>query len=232
MLTHARHEGGVSWITLDDGRVNAMSGEMLGEIGARLEEARKHGNLIVIRGRSGIFSAGFDLKAFKRGAEAAREMVCAGAELIHTFLTFPRPIVTVCTGHAYPMGAFLMLAADVRFGLAGPWRIGLNEVAIGLTLPQFAVEIGRHRLTPAGLALATTGVMLDPETAVRHGYLDHVLAAEQLEVAVADEAKRLETLDRRAYAATKSRLNAATASAVKAAIATYQPSASASVMPA
>ena len=81
-------------------------------------------------------------------------MVRAGVRVIERMLALPRPIVTVCTGHAYPMGAFLMLCADVRFGVPGDWNIGMNEVAIGLAVPQFAVELARidsRRQVPCGL---------------------------------------------------------------------------------
>src|SRR5215831_591812 len=128
-----------AWITVDDGKVNAMSLDMLEEIAARLDETHEHA-VTVLAGRPGIFSAGFDLKTFQRGADASRQMVEAGVRLIEKMLAHPRPIVTACTGHAYPMGAFLMLAADVRVGVVGKWNIGMNEVAIGLTVPLFALE--------------------------------------------------------------------------------------------
>jgi enoyl-CoA hydratase len=209
---------GIARIALDDGKVNAMSATMLGEILDALDAAEKAGAVAVIRGRDGIFSAGFDLKTFDRGPDATVEMLRAGATLIERLLGFPHPVLTVCTGHAYPMGAFVMLAADVRLGVAGPWRIGLNEVAIGLTLPKFAIELARHRLTPPGFARITTAPMFDPAEAMRLGYLDRVVEPDALEAAVREEAARLSALDRVHFAATKARIHDRALRAIAAAV--------------
>jgi enoyl-CoA hydratase len=174
--------------------------------------------VVVLRGREGVFSAGFDLKTFQRGAEAGVQMVRAGARLVERLLGFPRPVLSVCTGHAYPAGAFLMLAADVRFGLAGPWRIGMNETSIGLTVPKFALELARHRLTPAGFARITTAALFDPEEALRHGYLDRVLPADALDAAVEEEIARLRALDVPSFAATKARVHERALRAIGAAV--------------
>jgi enoyl-CoA hydratase len=210
---------GIARITLDDGKVNAMSAAMIGDIGAALDAAEKAGAVVVLRGREGVFSAGFDLPTFSRGAEAIVAMVGGGARLVARLLAFPHPVMTVCTGHAYPMGAFLMLAADVRFALAGPFRIGMNETAIGLTVPKFALEVASHRLTPPGVARIATAPLFDPEEAARLGYVDRVLPADALEAAVEAEAARLVALDRTAFAATKARVNERALAAVRAAIA-------------
>ena len=207
MLTTLDIRDGVAWITLDDGKVNAMSLDMLREIEVRLENSAEAGGPIVIKGRKGIFSAGFDLKTFARGPEASQQMFKAGVRVIERMLALPRPIVTVCTGHAYPMGAFLMLCADVRFGVPGDWNIGMNEVAIGLAVPQFAVELARYRLTPAGAMRASTGAMFKPEEAARLGYLDYIVGVEDLDAAVREEVQRLGKLDMKSYALTKARLN-------------------------
>jgi enoyl-CoA hydratase len=222
MRTTLESRDGVAWITLDDGKVNAMSFEMLSEIARQLDEAMAAGGPVVLQGRPGMFSAGFDLKTFALGPEAARDMVLAGVGLIQAMLAYPRPIATVCTGHAYPMGAFLMLSADVRFGIAGPWRIGMNEVAIGLTVPRFAIELARHRLTPAGFGRVSTAAMFDPVEAVQQGYLDYCLAAEEIDAAVYGELQRLKKLDWKSYEATKARLNEPVARAIAAAAAEYQ----------
>jgi len=202
-----RVDAGIAWITLDDGKVNALSLERIGDIGEALDVAESAEAIVVLSGREGIFSAGFDLPTFKRGPEATVAMLRAGAQLIERLLAFPLPVLTVCTGHAYPMGAFLMLSADVRLGVAGPWRIGMNEVAIGLTVPKFAVELARHRLTPSGFARITTAPMFGPEEALRLGYLDRVVDADQLADAVQEEASRLRALDMPSFAATKARIN-------------------------
>lgn len=198
---------GVAWLTLDDGKVNALSTEMLAEIDAGLDAAEAAGAVVVLRGREGMFSAGFDLKTFKSGLEPTATMLRAGAAMILRLLSFPRPVLTVCTGHAYPAGAFLMLSSDVRFAVAGPWRIGMNEVAIGLTLPYFAVELARHRLTPPGFARVTTGALFAPEDARHFGYLDRILAPGDVDAAVHEEVQRLRALDMPSFAATKLRIN-------------------------
>jgi len=212
-------EDGIAWIALDDGKVNALSNELMAELGEALDAAESAGAIAALRGRDGIFSAGFDLKTFARGPAAGVAMVAAGARLALRLLAFPYPVMTVCTGHAYPAGAFLMLAADVRYGLAGPWRIGMNEVAIGMTVPRFAIELARHRLTPPGFARITTAAMFDPDEALRLGYLDRVLPADELDAAVRQEALRLRALDLKAYAATKARVNERALAAIRAAVA-------------
>lgn len=213
-----RIQDGIAWISMDDGKVNALSEQLLGELDRALDRAEKAGAVAVLRGRDGIFSAGFDLPTFDRGPAASLAMIRAGALLILRLLAFPRPVLTVCTGHAYPMGAFLMLSADVRFALAGDWRIGMNEVAIGMTVPRFAVELARHRLTKPGFARITTAAMFAPEEALQLGYVDRVLAPDALERAVQEEAKRLLALDMTSYVATKARIHGDARHAIRAAL--------------
>ena len=193
-------------ITLDDGKVNVMSREMLEEIAMRLDEARDHA-VTVLEGRPGIFSAGFDLKTFQRSADDSQRMVEAGVRLIEKMLAHPRPIIAACTGHAYPMGAFLMLSADVRYGVSGDWNIGMNEVAIGLTVPLFALELGRHRLTSPGYARIASGALFRPDEARAVGYLDYVIEPARLDESVGEAARRLYGLDPASYVATKARIN-------------------------
>lgn len=209
---------GIARIAMDDGKVNALSAEMIREVGEALDAAEKAQAVVVLSGREGIFSAGFDLATFDRGLEASLEMVSAGARLVLRLLGFPFPVMTVCTGHAYPAGAFLMLSADVRLGIEGPWRIGLNEVAIGMTVPKFAVELARHRLTAPGFARIPTAAMFAPERAAHLGYLDRVVPAGGLEEAVREEAVRLRALDMGSYAATKARTNERALEAIGAAL--------------
>ena len=213
--THLSIEDGIAWITMDDGKVNALSREMIGALDEAFDAAEHAGAVAVLRGRAGIFSAGFDLRAFAAGFDASVAMVRAGAELILRLLAFPRPVLVVCTGHAYPAGAFLMLSADVRFGSTGPFRIGMNETAIGITVPKFAVELARHRLSAPGFARITTAPLFAPDEALRLGYLDRVLDADRLEGAVREEASRLRALDPPSFAATKARINERALEAVR-----------------
>ncbi len=122
-------------------------------------------------------------------------------------LSFPAPVVASCTGHAFPAGAFLLLSADTRIGADGPFKLGLNEVRIGLTLPWFAVALARHRLTPASFdRAAVTGTLLDPRAALEAGFLDAVVAPDDLAPAARAAAEDLSGVDRAAHAATKLRV--------------------------
>jgi enoyl-CoA hydratase len=217
MPPHTRFEleDGVARVDVDDGKVNALSTALLGEIERALDEAEKAAALVVLRGRPGVFSAGFDLRTFERGLDATVEMLRAGASLIQRLLAFPRPVLGVCTGHAYPAGAFLLLASDVRLGVSGPFRIGMNETAIGLTVPRFALELARHRLSPPGFARIPSAAMFGPEEAARLGYLDRVVAPAELDAAVQEDVARLRALHPTHFAATKARVCEAALRAVR-----------------
>lgn len=198
------HADGIATITMDDGKVNALSTEMLAAIGAQLDRAEREEAVVVITGRDQTFSAGFDLKC---EAERWPEMLVAGARLAERLLAFPRPVVVACNGNAIAMGGFVLLSVDVRVGADGPFRVGLNEVAIGLTLPWFGVEIARHRLTrPAFDRCAVTGVLLAPAEAQAAGFLDELVAPAELMPAALAAARQLAGIEAAAHAATKLRV--------------------------
>jgi enoyl-CoA hydratase len=192
---------------MDDGKANALSAEMLAEIGAALAQAEKEASGVVLAGRPGRFSGGFDLKVMMSSADAARELVRRGAELLMRVYGSPLPIVAACTGHAIAAGALLLLAADVRVGAAGEYRIGLNEVAIGLPLPVLGMELARDRLSTADLQRATLRAHIyAPDEAARAGFLDEVASSERVVARAKEEADRLGALPRRAFHETKMRL--------------------------
>jgi enoyl-CoA hydratase len=219
LVTYDR-EGAVSTVTMDDGKVNVFSFDMLRALHEAFDEAERDETVVLLQGRPGYFSAGFDLKVLRdASAEDTRELLRLGATLAERILSFPAPVAVACTGHAFPAGAFLLMAADERLGAAGPFKLGLNEVRIGLTLPWFAVVLARHRLTPPAFDHATvTGTMFDPEEAVAAGLLDTVVAAEQLDGAARAAATDLASLDRRAHAGTKRRARQVAANELRAAI--------------
>jgi enoyl-CoA hydratase len=218
-LVSYEHSEGISTITLDDGKVNAMSVPMMQELNAALDQAEKHESVVVLTGRQGVFSAGFDLAVFKQGTEPLLEMLRTGATLNERILSFPFPVVVACSGHAIAMGSFLLMSADVRIGTDGPFRIGMNEVAIGMTLPCFAVEIARQRLTPTYFnRAAILAEMYSPQEAISPGFLDRVVPSAQLLDTARETAAALSKLDMPAHAATKLRVRGTALEALRQAI--------------
>jgi enoyl-CoA hydratase len=212
-------DGRIATITVDDGKVNALSVATLEATHAALDSAERDGAVVVLTGREVFFSAGFDLKVFAGPPEQIVEMVTLGATLAERLLSFPTPVVIACSGHAVAAGCFPLLAADFRIGVDGPFRIGLNEVQIGITVPWFAIELARHRLHPAHFDRAVvTAHMYGPDEAVGAGFLDQVVPAAELATAGRDAATALAALNLPAYAATKLRARARALEAVRSAI--------------
>lgn len=207
MAVTRERTGGVVVVRIDDGKVNAISHDVIDAVNAALDAAERDGAAVLLAGRPGRFSGGFDLTEMRKGGVATASLVEAGARLALRVYGFPRPVVMACTGHAIAMGAILLLAGDFRLGAEGDFRIGMNEVAIGLTLPDFAVQLGVERLSKRHLSRATIQAEIySPAKAVDAGYLDATAAPEALlDVALA-EAKRLAALDAIAFAGTKRRL--------------------------
>jgi enoyl-CoA hydratase len=219
LATYSR-SGPVGTIVMDDGKANVMSLAMLNALHAAFDQAEKDKTVVILKARGKHFSGGFDLSVFAKGsAQDQVLMVKAGAELALRILSFPTPVVAACQGNAFPMGAFLIMSSDHRIAAEGDYRIGMNEVAIGLTVPRFAIEVARQRLTPAYFSrVVMTAEMFGPVEAVTAGFFDRVVPAEALERSAEEAALALSTLNMTAHAATKARARGAVITTIRAAI--------------
>lgn len=197
--------GQVALISIDDGKANAISLALATDLLAALQRARSEARAVVIAGRPGRFSAGFDLAAMTSSDEMARRLLGIGFEIATEIHQFPAPVVLASTGHALAMGAILLLAADVRVGAAGNYKIGLNEIAIGMPVPQLAVELARrtldNRAFNSSINLATVH---DPASALKAGFYDLVVADDQVVDTALERATQLaETLHPGAFITTR-----------------------------
>ena len=217
--TYSR-SGSIGRIVMDDGKLNIMSIAMLSALHSAFDEAQREGTVVVLTARGKAFSAGFDLKVFSEGsARDMHAMLKSGAELALRLLSFPTPVVAACNGHALPMGAFLLLSSDVRIAAEGAYGIGMNEVAIAMTVPRFAIEVARQRLTPAYFNRAvTTGQMFAPAEAAAAGFVDWTVPAAALDSTAYEIAERLAKIDMASHAATKLRAREPAINAIRAAI--------------
>ncbi len=200
---------GVAQITLDDGKVNALSERMLEALLAAIDEAAQADRALLITGRPGCFSGGYDRKLIAAGGPACDAMRAAGDRLTVALLDYPAPLVIASSGHAMAKAAFMLLLADYRIGTTGEFRVGLNEVAIGMTMPDSALPQARARLaTPWLNRCALQAEVLAPELAVQAGFLDELQPPEQLLERAQQKVRQLAALDRTAYRETRRLLNA------------------------
>jgi enoyl-CoA hydratase len=207
----------VAVLHFDDGKANAFSHAAIEALHAQLDRADKDAKAVLLVGRPERFSAGFDLAVMRGGGDAVRGLVTAGAELFLRIFALPQPLVAACTGHALAAGAIALLVADARLGVRGEFKIGLNEVGIGMTLPLFAIEFARHRLSKRHFQRAAIQAEIyAPEGAVDAGFLDRVVGPESLLEAAFAEAARLAALPQPAFAHTKARARAATLTTIRA----------------
>jgi len=170
MVTYSDNEG-IATIRIDDGKANAVSFQFLEEMNTALDQAERESAVIVLTGRPGKFSAGFDLSVVTKGGKAALGLVRGGARLTVRLLGFPTPVITACNGHCLALGALLLLSTDYRIGVEGEYKIGLNEVAIGMPLPYFGVEIAaRDWLPPTWPGPLSMPRSTAPEMLLRLGF--------------------------------------------------------------
>lgn len=215
-LTTYEQVGDVAVISMDDGKANAFGPPMIAAVDAMLDRAADAARAVVLTGRPGMFSGGFDLNVIRGGdATQARAQALGGARLMMRLYGWPNPVVVAAPGHAIALGAFCVLTGDHRLGADGEFRIGLNEVAIGATLPPFAWLLAKERLSKRYLTQATlTAKMYDPKGARDAGFLDEVVAADELRDVALERAAQLAEFDANAYAGMKQGLRGESIDAV------------------
>jgi enoyl-CoA hydratase len=207
----------IAHIAMDDGKANVLSPNMLFELNTAFDRAENDDVVVVLSGRSGLFSGGFDLNVMRADAGQASSMMNEGFSLAERILGFRSPVVVACTGHAVAMGAFLALSGDFRIGIDGPYRIIANEAAIGMTLPHGIVEICRQRLTPSHLSrVLALAEPFSSHAAVAAGFFDTVVAENDLLSAAHEKALELHQLHRASYFQTKMRIRSNALAAIRA----------------
>lgn len=197
-------EDGIATLTLNNGKVNAISPDVIAAFNAALDQAVLDRAVVIITGQPGILSGGYDLKVMTSGPQQAVSLVTAGSTLARRMLSHPFPIIVACPGHAVAKGAFLLLSADYRIGVEGPFNIGLNEVQIGMTMHHVGIELARDRLRRSAFHRSVINAeMFDPAGAVDAGFLDKVVPAEQLQEAALTAARQLKKINMLAHKLTK-----------------------------
>lgn len=209
-------QGDVALLRLDDGKANAVSHAFVDAVHEGLDRSEKEAKAVVIAGRAGVFSAGFDLKEFEKGEEATLALVDKGAHMLLRIFSHPQPVVVACSGHAIAAGAFMLLAADTRIGAQGAFKIGLNETAIGMSLPVFGLELAKSRLSKrAQTAAVIQATLYDPEEAQKVGFLDELVSPEGVVDTALQRARALAEYPGQAYAANKLGIRAEAIDAIR-----------------
>ena len=182
-------------IAINNGKANAISHEVISGLNACLDAAAAENKVVILTGKSGIFSAGFDLKVMT---------VTKGSKLSLRMLSFPQPIVVACSGHAIAKGAFLLLSADYRIGVEGDFKIGLNEVMIGMTMHNAGIAIAKARLSEVYLNRSVNNAEIySSKQAVAAGFLDSIVPEDQLLPTAIKVAEMSAKLNKKAHAETK-----------------------------
>lgn len=212
-------EDGIATLTLNNGKVNAISPDVIGAFNAALDQAVTDRAVVIITGQPGILSGGYDLKVMTSGPKEAVSLVTAGSTLARRLLAHPFPVIVACPGHAVAKGAFILLSADYRIGVDGPFSIGLNEVQIGMTMHHAGIELARDRLRKSAFHRSViNGEMFDPQGAVDAGFLDKVVSAEELQGAALAAARQLKKINMTAHKNTKLKVRKALLDTLDAAI--------------
>ena len=198
-------EDEIAIITLDDGKANVFSEEMTQAINDCLDKVPTDSGSLIITGRPGMFSAGFDLKVIASGdVPKIKKMSLSGFKLLSRIFSFPRPVVAACSGHGIALGTFLLCCCDYRIGIKGEFLLGANEMKTNMVIPTPILELIKFRISPSHKYRSILGAeMYQLDKAIDAGLMDQVEEAETLMDAAIEKAKDLATMGHPSYTLTK-----------------------------
>jgi Delta3-Delta2-enoyl-CoA isomerase len=196
MLNIVEHEGNIRELRLARPPVNALNFELLRAlttaVGASGEDAA-----LVITGQPGIFTAGLDVRGLlELDRDAVMQVFVELWRVQRAIACAPVPVIFGLTGHSPAGGTVLAIHGDYRVMADGDFKLGLNEVQVGL-IPGGPIH-GAFRRLVGGHAtqLLTRGALIDPADALRVGLVDELCDAERVAARALDVAREYCTLPR------------------------------------
>lgn len=179
MLERIAHDE-VTELRLARPPVNALDPELVVALSAALDEAAESARAVVLSGQPGLFSAGLDMKALLQLDRARMaDFWEAFFGLLRRLATLEIPVIAAITGHSPAGGTVMAIFCDERVAAAGDFRMGVNEVQVGMAMPPI-IHAGIQRLVGMRQAerLCTGGLLVGPDEALRVGLVDEVVAPE------------------------------------------------------
>lgn len=196
-------------LSFDDGKANVVGHAFIDALSEALDRAEHEAeedraSALILRGRKGLFSAGFDLREFEKGSAEGAALALRGFKLLIRLYSFPLPLIAASTGHGIAMGAFIIMACDHRLGTTGEFKMSLPETAIGMDLPEVLLALTESRITPQHMTrVALLSEPYDPELALEAGFIDELVSEEELQSRSHSVAQRLGQLPRKQFARNK-----------------------------
>ena len=138
-----RHEN-YAVVKLNRGKANPINRQMVNELTQAFDELAGDDAMrgVILTGGEGIFSAGLDVLELFDYDEAQFEQFWQGfTSLAERMFTFPKPLVAAITGYSPAGGCVFALCCDYRIMAEGKYTIGLNELALGLGLPETIIAL-------------------------------------------------------------------------------------------
>lgn len=178
MLDLIEH-GNIAEVRMNRSPANALNAALVMDLTDGLRQAVADGaDAVVISGQPGMFSGGLDVpELLPLPRSAVREFWELFFGLMRTVGTSPVPMVAAITGHSPAGGAVIAVHCDYRIAAEGDFKIGFNEVRVGLPVPS-TILAALTEVVGAGNArrLATLGLLIDPDEARRIGLVDELAA--------------------------------------------------------
>lgn len=218
-ITRTRDDDGISVVTIDDGKANALDVDVFGELDS-VFDACEEDAAIVLTGREGMFSAGLNTKVMASlDDDGLAELLAVFGRTTMRLWLEPRPVVAAATGHAIAGGTILAMACDHTVAAEGKFGWGLTETTIGFPMPGFVITLARGNVRADRLDdLILPGALVDPRTAVEVGFADEIADPGEVLDRALTKARALAELPRTVYAETKRRLRGDAAEAARAAL--------------
>jgi len=177
-------KGQIQILELNRPKVNAINEELIKSLNDALDKIEKDDSIkgIILTGQDGIFSAGLDIVAlYDKDREYMQSFWILFSTLLLRLYSYPKLIFSAISGHSPAGGTVLSIMTDYRIMSKGNFLIGLNEVAVGLSMP---IGIGRVFQSLLGERMAEKmtlmGELVNPERAQLIGLVDETVDSKEL----------------------------------------------------
>jgi enoyl-CoA hydratase/carnithine racemase len=198
--------GEVRELRIDRPPANALNLELLVALREAVDAAPREGARgLVLSGREGMFCAGHDVPALlPMERPAVRSFWAAFFGLLRSIALSPIPVHAAMTGHSPAGGTVIALFCDGRIMAEGAWRVGLNEVEVGIALPPFVYAAFRRIIGPRlAERFAVSGRMLTAAEALEAGLVDELAPVDRVVETALARSRSLLALPRDAMSLTR-----------------------------